>query len=80
MPTRNVLCGIKRVCVWCDVLCRFVVVGRRILIDNDSYLLCFVIIVFVCVWYFSLVICGNSSTQSQAPEDGYINVQKRLSA
>jgi len=24
--------------------------------------------------------CGNSSTQSQAPEDGYINVQNMLSA
>jgi len=23
------------VCVWCDVLCRFVVVGRRIFIDID---------------------------------------------
>ena len=29
--------------VWC--VCRFVVVGRRILIDIDRYLLCFVIIV-----------------------------------
>ena len=45
------------VCVWCDVFCRFVVVGRRILIDIDRYLLCFMIIVFVCVWYFSLVVC-----------------------
>ena len=44
------------VCVWCDVFCRFVVVGRCILIDIDRYLLCFVIIVFVCVWYFSLVV------------------------
>ena len=44
------------VCVWCDVFCRFVVVGRCILIDIDAYLLCFVIIVFVCVWYFSLVV------------------------
>jgi hypothetical protein len=43
-------------CVWCDVFCRFVVVGRRILIDIDRYLLCFVITVFVCVWYFSLVV------------------------
>jgi len=24
--------------------------------------------------------CGNSSTQSQAPEDGYINVRNILSA
>ena len=40
------------VCVWCDVFCRFVAVGRRILIDIDRYLLCFVITVFVCVWYF----------------------------
>ena len=24
--------------------------------------------------------CGNSSTQSQAPEDGYINVRNMLSA
>ena len=37
------------VCVWCDVLCRFVVFGRRIFIDIDRYLLCFVIIVFCCV-------------------------------
>ena len=37
-------------CVWCDVLCRLVVVGRCILIEFDRYLLCFVIIVFVCVW------------------------------
>ena len=44
------------VCVWCDVLCCFVVVGRRILIDIDRYLLCFVIIVFVCLWYFLLVV------------------------
>ena len=44
------------VCVWCDVFCGFVVVGRRILIDIDRYLLCFVTIVFVCVWYFSLVV------------------------
>ena len=44
------------VCVWCDVFCRLVVVGRRTLIDIDRYLLRFVIIVFVCVWYFSLVV------------------------
>ena len=37
------------VCVWCDVFCRFVVVGRCILIDIDRYLLCFVITVFACV-------------------------------
>ena len=41
---------------WCDVFCRLVVVGRCILIDFDRYLLCFVTIVFVCVWYFSLVV------------------------
>ena len=29
------------VCVWCDVFCRFFVVGRRILIDFDRYILCF---------------------------------------
>ena len=29
------------VCVWCDVFCRLVVVGRCILIDFDRYLLCF---------------------------------------
>ena len=40
------------VCVWCGVICRFVVVGRRILIDFGRYLLCFVIIMFVCVWYY----------------------------
>ena len=44
------------VCVWCDVFCGFVVVGRCILIDIDRYLLCFMIIVFVCVWHFSLVV------------------------
>ena len=37
------------VCVWCDVLCRFVVVGRSIFIDIDRFLLCFVIIVFSCI-------------------------------
>ena len=37
------------ICVWCDVLCRFVVVGRLISIDMDRYFLCFVIIVFACV-------------------------------
>jgi len=36
------------VCVWCDVLCRFVVVGRHIFIDIHCYLLCFVIITFSC--------------------------------
>ena len=40
------------VCVWCDVFCRLVVVGRCILLDFDRYLLCFVIIVFVCVVFF----------------------------
>ena len=44
------------VCVWCDVFCRLVVVGRCILIDFDRYLLCFVTIMFVCVRYFSLVV------------------------
>ena len=29
------------VCVWCDVFCRLVVVGRCILIDFDRYILCF---------------------------------------
>ena len=43
-------------CVWCDVFCRFVVVGRCILIDFDRYLLCFVTTVFVCAWHFSLVV------------------------
>ena len=38
------------------MFCRFVVVGGFILIDFDRYLLCFMIIVFVCVWYFSLVV------------------------
>ena len=50
----NLRCTV--VCVWCDAFCRFVVVGRCILIDIDRHLLCFVIIVFVCVWYFSLVV------------------------
>ena len=43
-----------RVC--CDVFCGIVVVGKCILIDFDRYLLCFVTILFVCVWYFSLVV------------------------
>jgi len=34
------------VCVWCEVLCRSVVVGRCILIDIRRFLLCLVIIVF----------------------------------
>ena len=47
----NLRCTV--VCVWCDVLCRFVVVGRHILIDIDRHLLCFVITVFVlCVVFF----------------------------
>ena len=50
-------------CVWCDVVCRFVVVGRRICVvfteQNDQ--------------------CGNSAAQSQAPDDGYINVRTMLS-
>ena len=37
--------------VWCVL--SLVVVGRCILIDFDSYLLCFVTIVFFCVCYFS---------------------------
>ena len=38
------------VCAWCDVLCRFVVVGRRISVDIDRYgLFGFLIIVFSCV-------------------------------
>jgi len=44
------------VCVWCDVFCHLVVVGRCILIDFDRYLLCFVTILFVRVWYFLLVV------------------------
>ena len=36
-------------CVWCDAFCRFVVVGRCILIVVDRFLLCFVIIVFSSV-------------------------------
>ena len=40
----NLRCTVA--CVWCDVFCRYVVVGRCILIDIDRYLLCFVIIVF----------------------------------
>ena len=45
----NLRCLVVCVCVWCDVLCHFVVVGSRIFIDTDRYLLCFVIIVFACV-------------------------------
>ena len=37
------------VCVWCDVLCRFVALGRCIFIDIERFLLCFVIFVFSCV-------------------------------
>ena len=38
------------VCVCCDVLCRCVVVGKRVSVDNDCYgVFCFVIIVFSCV-------------------------------
>ena len=46
----NLRCRV--VCIWCDVFCRFVVVGRRILIDIDRYLLCFVIIMFVSCGIF----------------------------
>jgi len=46
----NLWCSV--VCVRCDVFCRFVVVGRRILIDIDRYLLWFVIIVLLCVVCF----------------------------
>ena len=38
------------------MFCRLVVVGRCILIDFDRYLLCSVTIMFVCVWYFSLLV------------------------
>jgi len=34
------------VCVWCDVLCRFVLVGTCIFIAIDRFLLYIVIIVF----------------------------------
>ena len=44
------------VCICCDVFRRLIVVGRCILIDFDCYLLRFVTTVFVCVWYFSLVV------------------------
>ena len=37
------------VCVWCDVFCRLVVVGRLIFIDIYRFLLCSLIIVFSCV-------------------------------
>ena len=47
------------VCVWCDVFCRFVVVGRRILVDIDRYLLCFVITVFACVCSMFHWLIGN---------------------
>jgi len=34
-----------------------------------------------CCWITTSVVdrCGNSTTQSQAPEDGYINVRNMLS-
>jgi hypothetical protein len=44
------------VCVWCDVLCRFVVVGRCIFIDIDRFLLYFVIIVFTFIYVTVLFI------------------------
>ena len=39
---------------------------------------------FCCSWYLVVFVlqaeaCGNSSTQSQAPEDGYTNVRNMLS-
>ena len=35
------------VCVWCDVFCRIVVVGKRVSVDADCYgVFCFVIVVF----------------------------------
>jgi len=38
------------VCVWCDVLSRFVVVGKHISVDTDCYaVFCFVTFVFSCV-------------------------------
>jgi len=37
------------VCVWYDVLCHFIVVGRCIFIDIDRFRLCSLIIVFCCV-------------------------------
>jgi len=44
------------VCVWCDVLRRFVVVGKRISVDIDCCgVFCSVIIVFSCVKYVLLV-------------------------
>jgi len=43
-------------CVWCDVLCRIVVVGSRVSVDTDCYgVFCFVIVVFSCVRYVLLV-------------------------
>ena len=82
-------------CVWCDVFCRLVV-GRCILIDFDRYILCFCdhcvrlcVVFFIGCLVFSAKTsvfteqddrCGNSSTQSQAPEDGYINVRNMLIA
>jgi len=41
------VCSGVCVCVWCDVLCRLVFVGKRISVDTDSYgVFGFVIIVF----------------------------------
>ena len=57
------------VCVWCDVFCRFVVVGRCILIDIDHYLSCFVITYLdswrmkdqldVTCYFISLLMCST---------------------
>jgi len=44
------------VCVWCDKLCRIVVVGSRVFIDTACYgVFCFVIVMFSCAWYVLLV-------------------------
>ena len=51
-------------------------IGRLVLSS-----LCVGVLVAAGIWWCSFCgLCGNSSTQSQAPEDGYINVRNMLSA
>ena len=52
----GVMCFV--VCVWCDVFCNFVVVGRPIFTDIDRFILCFLIICsLVCSMFHWLI--GN---------------------
>ena len=64
------------------MFCRLVVIGRCILIDFYRYSDQGkgTLIAKTSVFTEQDDRCGNSSTQSQAPEDGYINVRNMLSA